>query len=245
MAKKTGDDATKGKGDKPMSAEEAQVVVEHAVAEAMKGLGYEPGPDGKPDFSAAGDDPRAKVPEMVMNLFTSVLQQAAQPKGAPTAAKPAPSRGDVVAAASAPDTEEAAADLPEADDVVDLDAERQKRAPAPPSEFEQKVQDSIRIAFGTYMAEHVPDAGSVDEIDVDPEFLKEHGAGLFQAVLAGFARAIVPEELKVDVPVTSKDAETGESKEVKIKLDFGALFQGVANKLAEGTRKADDAGDES
>lgn len=238
MAKKTGNDA-KG-GDKPqLSAEEAQVVVEHAVAEAMKGLGYAPGPDGKPDFSGAGDDPRAKVPEMVMNLFSTVLQQASQ--GAPSASKPA-SRGDVVAAASVvADSEEAASDLPEDEPspVVDLDAERQKRAPGPPSEFEQKMQDSIKLAFGAYLAENVPESGGADEIDVNAEFLKEHGAGLFQAVLAGFARAIVPEELAVDVPVTTKDAATGESKEVKVKLDFGALFQGVAKRLADGPAKVE------
>jgi hypothetical protein len=93
-------------------------------------------------------------------------------------------------------------------------------APADTKSTDEAIQEGLRDAVSAYMTEHFPK--DQQEVTVDPTFLKEHGPGLFAALLSGFAQAIVPEEIKVDVPT-----EDGSKKPMTLKVDFGSLFKNL------------------
>ena len=87
-------------------------------------------------------------------------------------------------------------------EVIDLAAERLKRKGEQQghSELERKVGSSLKESFNRYMLEHVVDPGAEGNIEVqmDVEFLKEHGPGLLGTLFGALAEALTPETAAAD-----------------------------------------------
>lgn len=196
---------------KKLTPEEAKDLVNTVVVQAMKEMGYEQEGDS-PDFSGVAEgDLKGKIPELVYNLLQSAISKQTDPGAAAAGVAPEPA-----APAAAP----AAPESP----VVDLQEERKKREPREPSAFEKNISASLSGAVSGYMADHV--VGDDDsEVKVDADFLKDHGPKLFANLFGAFVKSIVPEDLKIDVPVTTSD-EDG-SREVKMKLDVSEMLHKV------------------
>ena|GEM_PF-3786769 len=174
------------------------------------------------------------LPSMILNLVGSALSKAREngtlnertsSNGASTPSDDGPSD----TAQTAADTGKAAAkqasetvDAPSAEDpnVVDFEQEREQRAPREPSEFEKTLQSNLTAAFQDYLAEHVVDTSADQpEVNVDAQFLQDHGPAMLASAFGAFTRTIVPEEIKVEVP-----AGEGEEKKVALKLDLSGLL---------------------
>ena len=176
------------------------------------------------------------LPNMILNLVGSALSQARQngtlnertaASGASTS-PPSAEDGNTVAqtaeetgkAAAAQAAEAVGATSAEEPNVVDLEQEREQRAPREPSEFEKTLQSNLTAAFQDYLAEHVVDTSADQpEVNVDAQFLQNHGPAMLASAFSAFTRTIVPEEIKVEVP-----AGEGEEKKVALKLDLSGLL---------------------
>lgn len=195
--------------------------VEQAVTDAMKQLSGDSEAAQK-----AADELAKKMPDQLLSLFTMVLAQAKVKQEA--AAAP----GNAAPEASA--AEPAAAPEP----------------PKEPSEFEKQLQGSVKKALEGYVSEKVVgDQPIKTEINVDAEFLREHGPGMLASAIQGFAKAIIPEELKLDLdkPTATtdqgaQDAENapstpGDKQQVSLKLDLNGMIQGFFANLAKPKEK--------
>lgn len=212
----------KGSGSKA----ESDLKVQNAVAEAMQKLSA----DGDAAKQAA-DELAKKMPDQLLSLFTMVLAQAKVKQD--EAAAQAESSPSAPSASKAAESKGA--------DVEVLSAETRKE----PTEFEKQLQGSVKKALEGYVNDKVVgDQPIKTEINVDAEFLKQHGPGMLASAIQGFAKAIIPEEFKVDLdkPTAttdqgSQDGENapapGEKQQVSLKLDLGGMIQGFFANLAK------------
>ncbi|MCO4746792.1 MAG: hypothetical protein KC912_18495 [Proteobacteria bacterium] len=211
--------------DKKLSPEQARELVNQVVTGAMKEMGYDQEGDS-PDFSGVAEgDLKGKIPELVYNLLQSAITEKQSGTAAP--------------AEEAPEAAPAAAE--QAPQVVDLGAERQKREPREPSGFEKNISASLSDAVSGYVGENVDG----DEVKVDAEFLKDHGPKLFANLFGAFVKSIVPEDMKIDVPVSTTD-EDG-TRQVNMKLDVGEMLAKVlepVQRAAENVGNDDDSDDD-
>ena len=145
------------------------------------------------------------LPEMMLNLFATAIQQARENQQTP----PTPSAASQTAQ----------------EKVVNLNEEREKRAPREPTELEQKIQTSLKSTFEGYVEEKVaPDAKPGQEISVDAEFLKEHGPALMGALLSSFTKSVLPEDKTIRIPVKKSE---GDSEPVTLKVDLQEIFNKI------------------
>lgn len=227
--KRMADDKVKIKLDSP----EAKAAIAHALSEALKKLTT--GAEGAPGIDK-------KSSEALMGLFQAAMVPQAGKDAAP-APKP------VTEAEAAPPAEDAP--------VVDLADERKKRGIQEPSALEHKVQSAVADALNDYVANKVvaSDVPAGGEIPVNAEFLKEHGPALFSEVLQAFARSLVPEEIKIELPERSQAASDPSAAQpgagnapsdaegaphvvppkpgVKLKVDFNDIVSGLLSSLAK------------
>ena len=175
------------------------------------------------------------LPNMILNLVGSALAQARQSGELKETRSTGGIKASVVATpvnaalegfaageAAAAAAAQTAGDTPSAtnENVVDLEQERAERAPREPTEFERTLQANLTEAFQGYLAEHVVDPDTDEpEVNVDAQFLQNHGPAILASVFGAFTRTIVPEEIKVEVP-----SGDGEEKKVALKLDLSGLL---------------------
>ncbi len=227
------DDKVKIKLDSP----EAKAAMALALSEALKQL--------TAGGNLGGDK---KGSEALVGLFQAALQSKLPKDDAAPAAPAAPVAPE--APAPTPDVEAGE------DPVVDLASERKKRGIQEPSQLEQKVQGAVRDALNDYVANKVGEVEAGGEIPVNAEFLKEHGPALFSEVLQAFARSLIPEEIKIELPERSAqvgadaaaaqpstgnapvEGEAGDGPRVvppkpgvKLKVDFNDIVSGLLSTL--------------
>jgi hypothetical protein len=194
---------------------------EKAIADAVEALSA----DGDAAKRAA-DELAKKMPDQLLNLFATMLAQAKV-------------KQDAAAASAASNAAPVAAPEPVAAEPA---------VPREATEFEKQLQGSVKRALEGYVSEKVvADQQITSEINVDAEFLKQHGPGMLASALQGFAKAIVPEELKLDLDkptaTTDQGAQDGdaappsEKQQVSLKLDLGGMIQGFFANLAKGPQK--------
>jgi hypothetical protein len=140
-------------------------------------------------------------------------------------------------------------------EVIDIEEAREEAAadagataepgePAAPFQFfETKVGKEVQRAVRGYLIEKVVPPGKESgdmELNVDADFVREHGAALVSTVVESVTNALIPKNLNFTVPVGK--AEEGESAEaapppkpapepgsgVAVNLDFGKLLRGLS-----------------
>lgn len=89
------------------------------------------------------------------------------------------------------------------------------------------IADGLRNAFADYVHEHdiKPDGG---DVNVDLDFIKNHGGPLVTHMLRAVTNAIVPKDLKLSVPAKADpDAKEGEAgaKDVNVNFDVGDFLK--------------------
>ncbi len=185
---------------------QAEAFAEQFKSAAQKVLedrfGMTTGADGKVDFTGIQSEAvKDNARTILLNLMANLAQQGgAQVAGA--------TQGPAGAGAS----------HGEADNVIDLDAERRKREAArAPSELELRVSQTVKATFNEYLREHlVPQGASGDvSVSLDAHMLKEHGPQLATALFGAFAQAIFPKEgVQVNVPVPARAASEDSAEAV-------------------------------
>ena len=181
-----------------------------AMDETMKKMGAtkrEPGaagpaPGGKTiklDAETAG-----QLPEMMLNLFATAVQSAQAAQKGATSTVEEPTKAD------------------DSSNVVNLEEEREKRAPREPTELERKLQSNLKEAFQGYVDSRVaPGAKPGTDIPIDGDFIKEHAPALMGTLLKSMATAIIPEDGEISIPVKKGD---NDAEPVKLKLDLNGFL---------------------
>lgn len=196
--------------------DQARQVMEAAVNQALAAMGYPASAEG-----AATPDPNdigARIPGLLLGLFSAAMDQATV-KRIDRPETPPP------AVVDEPDDEPS--------NVVDLEEERRKKeGKRGPTEFEVRLQTNMRDALGEYVARNVVAEGeTVDDVEVDLDFIRDHGPKLIGSLFGAFTRAIAPDGLKVSVPLPAEKApepkegeEPAEPKKVSFNLDLGRIL---------------------
>ena len=155
--------------------------------------------------------------------FSAAIQQAqANQQGQAASAPAAP---EAPAAEAAPEPPAAT------DNVVDLGEAREKREKRDPTELELKVQNTVKTAFTEYMATNVATDGNPD-VNVDGEFLQQHGPAVMGAVMQSLASVLIPDKLEFSVPAETEATEGEEPKKVNLKIDLAGMLSGLKPKAA-------------
>jgi hypothetical protein len=157
-----------------------------------------------------------KLPEAMLNLFSAAIQQAQTNQGAQSAS-------------AAPTEAPAPAAAPAVDNVVDIEQAREKRENREPTELELKVQNTVKTAFTEYMAKNVATDGNPD-VNVDGEFLKQHGPAVMGAVMQSLASVLIPDKLEFSVPAETEASEGEEPRKVNLKIDLAGMLSSLKPK---------------
>ena len=228
--------------EKPPETVEQEAATPETVEEAPEGAPSDAPQQVAPEdvlaiFQQAVDQSGVEgpLPNMILNLVGSALTQARQSgelKETRTGGSVSASvvatppnieltgfeAGEAAAAAATDAVGNAPSEAGQ--NVVDLEQERVERAPREPTEFERTLQANLTEAFQGYLAEHVVDVDADEpEVNVDAQYLQNHGPAMLASAFGAFTRTIVPEEIKVEVP----SGEGGEKK-VALKLDLSGLL---------------------
>jgi hypothetical protein len=149
--------------------------------------------------------------------------------------------------------DEAGEEAEEGAQVVNLDERREPRAvPA----LEGPVGDALRQSLRKFVLDKIVPKGQTSgavKLDLDADFLKEHGRELVSTIFQGVLRAVVPEKVQVHFPVAGGrkpaaekgDEATGEGPgaqgetrssgaksgknpvDVALNFDFGSFLRGL------------------
>jgi hypothetical protein len=100
-------------------------------------------------------------------------------------------------------------------DVIDLDEARETREGGP-SILDSKLGQTIRSAFRDYVLQNVvpkDQAKGTVNVNLDPTFLRDHGAKLVSNVFQQVVQAFVPPKVEMAIPVGQKGQEAEEGAE--------------------------------
>ncbi len=219
----TGPESEEGNRQKANVPPEKAAEMIQAFGELVKGMAQarERGEIETPTIQVKPGE-GGKLPEAMLNLFSAAIQQAqanqgTAPSSGPSAAAPAP---PVTASRPTPD-----------DNVVNLDQEREKREKREPSELEMKVQSTVKTAFTDYMAKNVATDGNPD-VNVDGEFLQQHGPAVMGAVMQSLASVLIPDKLEFSVPAENTGDDGAEPRKVNLKVDLAGMLNSLKPKNA-------------
>jgi hypothetical protein len=144
-------------------------------------------------------------------------------------------------------------------EVIDLEAKREDGEPVA-GPFEGVIGDALRQSLRKFVVDKiVPEGqkkGHVD-LNLDVDFLREHGRELISSLVQGVAQAILPEKVAVNLPILAKEVpekategksdEAGEGKEeepdvgVSVNFDFISFLKGlIASPAAAPVAKAEE-----
>lgn len=203
------DDRPEGSEPEILSPEKAAEAM-GALDEVMKNLGATKRDPENPESTSSAKNIKldasqvGQLPEMMLNLFATAIQEAQKKAPSSAAGEPAKAKD-------------------ESSKVINLDEEREKRGPRQPTELEKKLQEGLKSTFKGYVNDKVaPDATPGTDIPVDGDFLKEHGPALMGALLKSLATSVLPEDKQIRIPI--KGEKDGDEKPVSLKLDLNSIL---------------------